>query len=83
MRVPKGLQLQLDGSHLQAEIKEESDSEFVDMMDHRPVGAPSIPLASSFKLTWVLDPIFHGRPVGLRRITIGYAHEGLSILSQS
>lgn len=85
-RAPKGLRLFMDGVE-KAVIEEDNDSEFVDMMDHRPFdpkyinGAANIPLASSFKLVWDLGQEIServGRPVGLRRVTIGYAHEGLN-----
>ena len=74
-RVPKGLKLYMDGV-VKAVIEEETDSEFVDMMDHIPAEAENTPLASSFKLLWDLSSENVIRPVGLRRVTIGYAHEG-------
>ena len=79
-RAPAGLALYMDGVK-RAEIKEGSDSEFVDMMDwhlNAPKHGKSLP-TSSFKLIWDLDKTISrvNRPVGLRRVTIGYAHEGL------
>ena len=59
---------------LKAHVKEESDSEFVDMM-HWFKGMKSTPLKSSFRLVWDLESSII-RPVGLRRVTIGYAHGG-------
>ena len=78
-RAPDGLKLFMDGIQ-KAIISEESDREFVDMMDHRPAGAENTPLASSFKLVWDLDKEANSskRPVGLRRVTIGYANEGMT-----
>ena len=65
-----------------AAITEESDNEFIDMMDHRLSGPDweNTPLASSFKLVWnlVKEENSSKRPVGLRRVTIGYAHEGMT-----
>ena len=63
----------MDGSP-KAVIRKESDSEFVDMM-HWYTGPNATPLKSSFKLVWDLKEI-KKRPVGLRRITIGYADAG-------
>ena len=65
----------------QAILTEESDDEFIDMMDHRTsAGWENTPLASSFKLVWnlVKEENSSKRPVGLRRVTIGYAHEGMT-----
>ena len=80
-RAPKGLTLYMDGVG-QAILTEESDNEFIDMMDHRTSGAgwESTPLASSFKLVWnlVKEENSSKRPVGLRRVTIGYAQEGMT-----
>ena len=75
-RAPKGLLLYIDG-WIVAQIIEESDNEFVDMMDHQ-LYEPQIRLGSSFKLVWDLyEENLSKRPVGLRRVTIGYAHEGI------
>ena len=57
-----------------AEITETSDTELVDMMDWY-TGSRNTPLASSLKIVWDLETSTR-RPVGLRRVTIGYAHEG-------
>ena len=62
---------------LKAEIKEESDNELVDMM-HWFIGRNATPLKSSFKLVWDLKDDTK-RPVGLRRVTIGYAHGGIDL----
>jgi len=70
-RAPAGLKLFMDGN-LKAIVKEESDSEFVDMM-HWYKGRNVTPLKSSFMLVWDLKSRTK-RPVGLRRVTIGYAH---------
>ena len=59
----------------EAEITETSDTELVDMMDWY-TGSKNIPLTSSLKIVWDLETSTR-RPVGLRRVTIGYAHEGL------
>ena len=61
-------------------ITKESDNEFVDMMDHRHKSTQMLTLASSFNLVWDLDKEENSskRPVGLRRVTIGYAHEGMN-----
>ena len=61
-------------------ITKESDNEFVDMMDHRHRTTQILTLASSFNLVWDLDKEENSskRPVGLRRVTIGYAHEGMT-----
>ena len=82
-RAPAGLKLYMDGVK-RAEIGKKSDSEFVDMMDWYS-GWESTPLTSSFKLVWDLDDKIHKlkRPVGLRRVTIGYAHEGFDWLFYS
>ena len=61
-----------------AVIREGSDTELVDMMDWN-TGDHNIPLTSSFKIVWHLNDT-EARPVGLRRVTIGYANEGLSTL---
>ena len=67
----------MDGK-LKAIVKEESDSEFVDMMDWYN-GRTVVPHQSSFRLVWDLkSPTI--RPVGLRRVTIGYAHPGFDFL---
>ena len=72
-RAPTGLKLYMDGVK-KAEIGQNSDQEFVDMMDWY-TGSENTPLTSSFKLVWDLTDELK-RPVGLRRVTIGYAHEG-------
>ena len=59
-----------------AEITETSDTEFVDMMDWY-TGSRNTPVTSSLKIVWDLQTSIR-RPVGLRRVTIGYAHEGRS-----
>ena len=63
-------------------ITKESDNEFVDMMDHRHRTTQILTLASSFNLVWDLDKEENSskRPVGLRRVTIGYAHEGMTAI---
>ena len=76
-RAPAGLKLFMN-SRLEAEVKEESDCEFVDMM-HWYKGMATTPLKSSFRLVWDLKSSTI-RPVGLRRVTIGYAHAGLDLL---
>ena len=78
-RAPKGLTLFMDGVK-NAIITKESDNEFVDMMDHRHRTTQILTLASSFNLVWDLDKEENSskRPVGLRRVTIGYAHEGMT-----
>ena len=58
-----------------AYITEESDSEFVDMMHWYRWGFNDTPVKSTFKLVWDLESS-EIRPVGLRRVTIGYAHGG-------
>ena len=63
----------MDGE-IAARITEDSDSEFVDMM-HWYKGMMTTPLKSSFRLVWDLESSTI-RPVGLRRVTIGYAHAG-------
>jgi len=84
-RAPAGLKLWMDGE-LASIVKEESDSEFVDMM-HWYRGIYITPKASSFRLVWDLTKIRRSRrtktirPVGLRRVTIGYAHEDVGDLS--
>ena len=60
-----------------AEITQESDSELVDMMDWNTEESTT-PLTSSFKIVWDLKNTTE-RPVGLRRVTIGYAHEGFDL----
>ena len=72
-RAPAGLKLYMDGE-LKAHVKEGSDSEFVDMM-YWYTGMFSTPLKSSFRLVWDLKSS-EIRPVGLRRVTIGYTNEG-------
>ena len=79
-RAPAGLKLFMDGVE-KAGITEGSDTELVDMMDWN-TGSDNIPLASSFKIIWDLNDNL-ARPVGLRRVTIGYANEGLTTLTIS
>ena len=57
-----------------AVIEQGSDTELVDMMDWN-TGLSKTPLSSSFKIVWDLTTQ-NTRPVGLRRVTIGYALEG-------
>ena len=76
-RAPAGLKLFMDGVE-KARINEGSDTEFVDMIDWN-TGSTNILLASSFKIIWDLNDTVV-RPVGLRRVTIGYANEGLTTL---
>merc|ERR1712227_747503 len=70
-RAPAGLKLWING-RLRCFVKEGSDSEFVDMM-HWYDGWSHTPGASSFMLVWDLKSRTK-RPVGLRRVAIGYAH---------
>merc|ERR1712227_441653 len=73
-RAPAGLKLWING-RLRCFVKEGSDSEFVDMM-HWYDGWSHTPGASSFRLVWDLTRAKRIRPVGLRRITIGYGQAG-------